>query len=267
MGAYRRLADEPVVGPGIDARELAPRSAGPRAAEPAMARWDDLIWQTVGGDPQAFALVKAVLWVESAGRQFAVSQTGCAGLMQFCTTTARSDGFRDIFGMGRVYPCRCDGPCNVPQPMQQDLESGDKQRILAHERAFVCALNDARFDPNKSIAAGWRYLSTLRQRVGGNIYLTYIGYNSGPKVAQRVFTRLGGNAKAKLTQIGRHLVGAMRPVYGASAEPRASSLLQVHLPRLKRAFRTYQAQARARATGALALRQPAEHRHAMGPHS
>ena len=42
-------------------------------------------------DPETqAAFIKAFMWVESGGRQFAVSSTGCAGLMQFCPGTART---------------------------------------------------------------------------------------------------------------------------------------------------------------------------------
>jgi soluble lytic murein transglycosylase-like protein len=246
IGLYRRFTAAPVIAPGIDADQLASRPPDPRAANPTMARWDPVIWQTVAGNPQDFALVKAVLWVESAGRQYAVSHTGCAGLMQFCSSTARSRDFRDLFGIGRVYPCRCDGPCAVPKSIQLDLESGDLQRIRAHEKRFVCALNDARFDPSKSIAAGWRYLHHLRERVGGNLYLTYLGYNSGPKIAYDLFAKLKRNGQATLPQIGQHLTTTLRPIYGKTAAPRARGLIRVHLPKLGRAYRAYRVQARTR---------------------
>ena len=107
--------------------------------------------------------------------------------------------------------------------------------MLRHASDFPCRLTDARFDPNKILKAGDRYIDRLSQAFGGNIYLMYIGYNSGPMVAERVWRKLGRNPEATLEQIDAELVEAMRPTYGAGAEARARSLVRTHLPKIKRA--------------------------------
>lgn len=254
VGLYRKLYAEPVITQGVTPEQYddsmiaepdpgpqpddprIPRSARPR---PLMDRWDPLILQVVAEDRHAFATVKAFIWVESAGQQFAVSRTGCAGLMQFCSRTARSGGFRRIFGLGQVYPCRCNGRCFVPRPVRRDLESGDALRLEQHREAFVCDLTDARFDPRKSIAAGWLYIQQLQRQLGGNLLLTYIGYNSGPVVARRLWQRIGRRPDADVELIARHLEQALQPNFGAAARRRARGLVRVHLPKLQRAYLAY----------------------------
>jgi hypothetical protein len=254
VGLYRKLYAEPVIAQGVTPEQYDdsmsaepepeplppdPRRPRPARPRPMMDRWDPLILQVVAGDRHAFATVKAFMWVESAGQQFAVSRTGCAGLMQFCSRTARSGGFRNIFGLGQVYPCRCNGRCIVPRHVRRDLESGDRRRLEQHRGAFVCDLTDARFDPHKSIAAGWLYIRELQRQLGGNLLLSYIGYNSGPAVARRLWQRIGRRADADLELIGRHLEQALEPNFGAAARRRARGLVRVHLPKLQRAYLSY----------------------------
>lgn len=259
VGLYGRFAVDPVIGPGIEHEELA-GAAGARAlAHETMARWDPLIWSTVGRDAEAFALVKAVVWVESGGRQYAVSQTGCAGLMQFSSDTARSGEFRRFFGMGRVYPCRCAGACVVTSDVQRDLESGIRARVLRRRGQFACALNDARFDPRRNIAAGWHYLATLRRRFAGNLYLTYVAYNSGPSVSERISARIAPAGVSSLAALQPHLVRALLPSYGRAARDRATSLVRVHLPKLRRAFDHYRKQAQLASPNAAFTSRPARH--------
>lgn len=173
-----------------------------------------------------------------------MSRTGCVGLMQFCARTAREGAFRDTFGLGQVYACDCRGGCRVPRERRVELESGDPERLARQQEHFPCELTDARFDARKSIAAGWRYLGQLRGELGGNLALMYIGYNSGPHVARRLFEALGRRGDASLQRIARHLPAALRPYYGASAEARARGLARVHLPKLLAADALYRAQAR-----------------------
>ena len=96
-----------------------------------------------------------------------------------------------------------------------------------------------RFDPEKAIAAGAVYVDSLHESVGGNIYLMYIGYNSGPKVAQRAYNALGRNPDATLEEIEAVLPAAMRPTYAGGADARSRSLVRTHLPKLKRAQEKY----------------------------
>ncbi len=215
-----------------------PPPSAPTSSEPMMDRWDDHIRAVSHGDPQRFAQIKAFMRVESAGRQFAVSPTGCSGLMQFCAPTARDRHHRKIFGTGQVYVCGCRGKCRIANSTQRRLESGDLS--AANEPgAFPCQITDARFDAHKSIEAGAAFIDRLHKSYGGNLYLMYIGYNSGPAVANTVWRRVGHNPNADLDLIAAHLADAMGPYYGQGSRARANSLLNTHLPRLKRGFDRY----------------------------
>jgi soluble lytic murein transglycosylase-like protein len=230
------LVDTPSENPGI---EPTPHVAPvPDADQPLMDRWDEHIRRAAGDDPAKFAHIKAFMWVESAGRQFAVSTTGCSGLMQFCAGTARSRPYRKVFGTGSVYTCNCDGPCRIDKRTRRSLETGVADPAALSD-LFPCELTDARFDPARSIRAGALYVDRLAQRFDGNIYLMYIGYNSGPAVAAEVFNRLGRDDDASLDDIELHLVDAMRPHYGSGSRRRARSLLRTHLPKIKRAYQRY----------------------------
>jgi hypothetical protein len=210
----------------------------PSGDQPLMDRWDPQIERAAAGDERVFALIKAFMWVESAGRQFAVSTTGCSGLMQFCAGTARSKPFREIFGTGRVVTCQCDGPCSIDKDVRRGLETGEANPDQLGER-FPCDPTDTRFDPERAIRAGAVYVTRLDRRFGGNIYLMYIAYNSGPAVANAVYEQLDRDADATLDDIELHLADAMRPHYGAGSKRRARSLLRTHLPKIKRAYDRY----------------------------
>ena len=252
VGLYRQIYAEPVVAEGVTYEELEkvleqiddngeptlPPLAGGK--EPLMDRWDPYIVAVAGGELDQYAYIKAFMWVESAGRQFAVSHTGCAGLMQFCSGTAKSEPYREIFGRGQVYTCGCrTKDCRVPREVQKDLESVDPNAINRQKDRFPCEITDARFNPKKAIMAGGTYVSRLRQAYGGNIYLMYIGYNSGPAVANKVWRAVGRKPGATLQEIEFHLPAAMMPHYGAGSKRRAASLVKNHLPKLKKAFERY----------------------------
>lgn len=254
VGLYRKALADPVVAEGLDARasdvfdqvEEVGEAAGPvtppmpTGQQPLMDRWDPYIERVAEGDAVKFAYIKAFMWVESGGRQYAVSHTGCAGLMQFCVGTARTQPFKRVFGTGAVYRCDCsDGRCRFPREMQREMESGDPAALERHKKAFPCEMTDARFDPSKAIAAGGLYVDQLREAVGGNIYLMYIGYNSGPRIARAVYEKLGRNADASLSEIELHLEEALRPHYGAQSGARARSLVRTHLPKIKGAYDKY----------------------------
>ncbi len=206
------------------------------APMPIMDRWDDDILDAVDHDLELFSYVKAFMYVESAGRQYAVSRTGCAGLMQFCSGTAKTQPYRKVFGVGKVYACGCRGAsCQVPRSVARALESGSKSAVVAQSDDFPCELSDARFDPPKALKAGRLYVERLHRSFGGNIYLMYVGYNSGPAVAKRVWKSVGRNPEASLEQIAEHLPAALEPYYGSSSDARARSLVRVHLPKIAKA--------------------------------
>jgi hypothetical protein len=160
--------------------------------------------------------------------------------MQFCAGTARQKPFRAIFGVGTVYTCRCrTRDCPPSRDVRRRLETGDRDTLRHLAADFPCDLTDTRFDPERALRAGDRYIRDLAADLGGNLYLIYIGYNSGPSIAREVYRRLGHDPDARLADIELHLTDVMRPVYGAGSSRRARSLLRTHLPKLARAFRRY----------------------------
>lgn len=250
VGWYRIWFADPVVAPpvsqaaidqAVDQSENQPNTPPvPTGKEPLMDRWDPALARVAEGDAMRFANLKAFMWVESAGRQYAVSHTGCAGLMQFCAGTARAKPFKEVFGTGQVYVCACkDKRCQIPREMQRDLESGDPAALSRHATDFPCQLTDARFNPDKILTAGDLYIRQLAESFGGNVYLMYIGYNSGPSISRRVWEKVGRNPDATLEDIEVHLADAMRQTYGDAADARARSLVRTHLPKLKRAQQKY----------------------------
>lgn len=203
-----------------------------------MARWDPVL-REVTRDREHFAKTKAFLWVESAGRQYAVSTTGCAGLMQFCVSTAERRPFRKIFGVGQVSACNCRGrKCSVPRALRDALET-DSLALERHPAKFPCSETDARFDGRKALTAGAAFTTELGEDVGGNLYLMYIGYNSGPAVAKRLWKAVGKDPNADLDAIRPHLAPILARWYGKRANGRAQGLLDVHLPKLRKAYEHY----------------------------
>ncbi|MBA2663264.1 MAG: lytic transglycosylase domain-containing protein [Bradymonadaceae bacterium] len=257
VGFYRRLVAEPVIEDSLspdEANDIQTWLEDPDAVDgplvpfvppittgrqPMMDRWDPHIWAETGDDPRKFAMVKAFMWVESGGQQFAVSTTGCSGLMQFCAGTARGNPYRNVFGTGQIYVCKCEGQCRIGAETRRSLESGRLEQISSRSAAFPCELTDARFNAIKSIRAGKLYVDRLDEAYGGNLFLMYIGYNSGPAVANAVYNKLGRNAAATLDEINTHLADAMRPHYGAGSQARANSLVRTHLPKIEKAYLGY----------------------------
>ena len=246
-GYYRRWWFEPRAKGGVTEREVdesIDRSVEEPTAPPAgssmMDRWDSHIRAAVGPRQDLFAVVKAFMYVESGGRQFAVSRTGCAGLMQFCVGTARSPRYREIFGRGTVYPCACrSARCAVARAVQRDLELGRFDGVREDPSLFPCDLADARFVPERALLAGTKFIRRLDEAHRGNIYLMYIGYNSGPGVSAAVWEAVGENPEAGLDDIAAHLERALRPGFGAAARGRARGLINVHLPKIARARDRY----------------------------
>ena len=250
IGLYRRFYSEPIIAQGVPQAELDKlfdRSTGevfvppkPSGKSPMMDRWDPYIERSAKGDAAKFAYIKAFMWVESGGRQYALSRTGCSGLMQFCTGTAKSEPFLSIFGRGSVYRCKCKNRnCTVPRHIQKGMETGKKDDLEKYRSDFPCELTDARFNPSKAIEAGGAYVDKLCALVGGNIYLMYIGYNSGPKIAKGVYRLGGSNPEMSLSEIEKHLSTVLRGSYGSGAPARARSLVRTHLPKIKGAYHAY----------------------------
>lgn len=216
------------------------RCADPLAS-PRMNRWRPLVHRITGGDRRGFALVMSFIFVESGGSQFAVSRSGCAGLMQFCDATALRCPFDRIFEIDRLRPCRCaDRRCHVPATVRRLLETSPRTLHPLVASEFPCELFDARFDPEQAIAAGWAYIGRLARDFDNNVYLVYVGYNAGPHVAARIWRELGPSRARRLAAIGRALRRALVPTFGHRwARRRARALSRVFLPRIGRVYRTY----------------------------
>ena len=255
VGFYRKLYAQPDAGHGLKEEQLDTAfrhledasGTGPlfppkaNGSQPLMDRWDEMIALAALQDDAQFAFIKAFMWVESGGRQFALSHTGCSGLMQFCAGTARRHPFKKVFGTGQVYRCQCEGPCTVPKKVQKEMELGDERRIndLARTGAFPCEVTDARYNAQKAIVAGSLYIKSLRTSFQDNIYLMYIGYNSGPAVARMVYNALGQRSGLTLEEIEPELTKALGHWYGDKAASRSRSLVRTHLPKLKKAYDRY----------------------------
>src|SRR3989338_6340260 len=115
-----------------------------------MDRWDHFIMQECKGEEnerECFAIIKTTMYIESKGNDKAVSSTGCSGLMQFCSDTAKGSPYNTVFNSGSIGK-----------------------------------VNDHRFDGIKSIKAAKLYLidGMKKQRKINNIFFIYIGYNAGP---------------------------------------------------------------------------------------
>lgn len=220
---------------GVDPVAVDRLSAGlDQPTVPLMDRWDEALLAAADGDRELFARTKAVMWVESGGRQYAVSSTGCLGLMQFCASTARTRPVHAIFGRGQVTACGCRS-CGVPRDVANALET-DPGAVARVQERFPCPLTDARFDPDKAIRAGAAWVERLGRDVGDNLLLVYVSYNSGPAVGRAVFRAVGQRGDVTLDEIRPHLASALAPHYGSSAAGRAQGLLDVHLPKLQRAY-------------------------------
>lgn len=230
---YRRLEGTPIPGRySLQEAQLADHGLD----SPLMSRWDALLRaHTV--DRVHYAQTKAFMLVESHGRQYAVSSTGCLGLFQFCVSTAQRQPFRRIFGSGSVSACSCGGqPCSVPSALRRRLET-DSLALQRTQERFPCSAIDARFDPERAIPAGAAYVTELAGQTRGNLLLMYIGYNSGPAVAKKLVRVAGSDVT--LEGLRPHLAPVLQRWYGDRATSRANGLLQVHLPKLQRAYEHY----------------------------
>jgi hypothetical protein len=236
VGLVRRFTADPVE-PSIVVDASAFDAEITSDVIPLMDRWDPWLLAAAEGDRELFAQTKAFMWVESGGRQFALSSTGCAGLMQFCASTAQRRPFGSIFGVGAVAACGCDD-CSVPRAVQIALET-DPGAAEVHADTFPCNLADARFDAELSIRAGVAFVRELSEGVGGQLPLMYIGYNAGPRVAESLYETLRADAEISVDDLRPHLADALRPYHGTRAEPRANGLLEVHLPKLLEAYERF----------------------------
>ena len=98
----------------------------------------------------------------------------------------------------------------------------------------------ATLDRSMGVIGRWWWCScSFAEAHGGNIYLMYVGYNSGPAVSNKVFKALKRRGDASLDDIGRHLEAGLQPYYGSQSAKRARSLLKTHLPKIAKAEARY----------------------------
>lgn len=207
---------------------------------PIMRRWLKFVLREVKGDLNAAALVLAFIDVESNGRQFAVSRSGCVGLMQFCSMTAIRYPFNQIFDSTKLRSCACaDRRCYMIRPIRRLFETSPPELYPLYQEELPCDISDQRFNPELSIKAGFTYINELYQAFEGNIYLSYIGYNSGPHVAERIWKRLGKKKASTIKGIRRVLARALRPNFKRKARRRSKALWKYHLPKLESYYRLY----------------------------
>ena len=230
---YRRLEATPIPGRySLQEAQLADHGLD----SPLMSRWDPLL-RAHTTSREHYAQTKAFMLVESHGRQYAVSSTGCLRLFQFCVSTAQRRPLRELFGTGAVSACSCGGqPCSVPAELRQQLET-DGLALQRTTARFPCSDTDARFDPERAIPAGAAFVTELASDTNGNLLLMYIGYNSGPAVAKKL-VRVAGS-EVTLEGLRPHLATVLERWYGERAASRANGLLQVHLPKLQAAYEHY----------------------------
>ena len=107
-------------------------------------------WQIIEeatSDKNMQLLLAAIMATESAVNRFAISSTGCAGLMQFCHGTA--EGFPQYFK--ELVKC-CPRKCSELDLMKNNQwDNGDN---------YACSpSNDDRFNPQESIKAAYELLN------------------------------------------------------------------------------------------------------------
>lgn len=129
-------------------------------------------------------LVMAVIKQESSGNPYAVSETGCAGLMQFCYPTAGD--YISIF----VKVTTCTKKCTCG--------TGCSPKKLGIDPFKDCGCDpyDGRFEPEKSIKAGAAYLKSFMESTQFKNYLetdkvkfSLGSYNGGKKVILDAITK------------------------------------------------------------------------------
>ncbi len=147
-------------------------------------RWTPDIQAVCQGDTNCVALVKAFMRSESGGNPYAVSWSGCAGLMQFCYTTAEG---MDVFSPGPLQNC-CENYVRTPD------RTVPNRCMTSQNHCKDQGYTDIRFHPQRNIYAGASALLRKQRdsRVRGNIYLLAVSYNAGMGIVPHVVTRLEG---------------------------------------------------------------------------
>jgi murein DD-endopeptidase MepM/ murein hydrolase activator NlpD len=115
-----------------------------------------------------YAIVKAIIDIESEGNFESVSKSGCVGLIQICDDVA----YKANFEMGDSYYIK--GDC-----------SSDSCDVT----------NDFRFDETKNLDVGIKYLMELYNEFNNNLYLTALAYNLNIDFAKKVIYSISEKPK------------------------------------------------------------------------
>ncbi len=110
-------------------------------------------------------IVLAIIAAESGGKHKAVSYTGCAGLFQFCYSTAYGGGFNEFFDQNTAIKCK--------------------------DRKYENCKSDSRFNPEASIQAGTKYISQISDYCSNNINCMAMYYNGGIGIAKECRGKTG----------------------------------------------------------------------------
>jgi len=128
------------------------------------------------------AFLKAIVTQESGGDRYAISPTGCAGLAQFCHSTAK-DYFKEsnnLVIVGRVC---------VPK-------KNSKGQTYTYTCDSDTLRKDPRFNPEKSIFAQAKYLAEIinyewMRDLTDYYAFTAAAYNGGPNVIKKAIKSTG----------------------------------------------------------------------------
>jgi hypothetical protein len=150
--------------------------------EATYAKWKDFISKASKAYGVPECQILAHIYQESRGNPSAVSYVGAAGLMQLMPDTARSLGLRVPTYPKRVITYNSKGD-TISVPYCNSINSPEDCDYT----------NDERFDPEKNIMAGTRYLtqvksyvsSTCKQDVAIDSEYVIAGYNCGPGCAAK----------------------------------------------------------------------------------
>ncbi len=122
-----------------------------------------------------YQLILAIISQESGGVSNLVSSSGCAGIAQFCYTTAILPDYKAVFGEG-LKSCTCNDKGNCAQPQSN------------------CAASDPRFDTKKSVRAEAKLLASniaaFRDKKAKNEF-AIASYNAGSAVVTLAIAKTG----------------------------------------------------------------------------
>ena len=143
----------------------------PQQTKNNINQYDDIIQEASFENDLNPLLLKALYTQESGGKKYSISDTGCAGIAQFCYATAQ-----DFFPSGQINRLGdCIGENNCDADIYQ---------------------TDPRFDPAKAIPASAKYLNQLSNNrdirdLSDNAAFVLAAYNGGMLVVDEAIKRTG----------------------------------------------------------------------------